>query len=137
MATILEKAYEEEVVYRLHEYEYANDPGRGCAFDCDERGDVLEPDNIYYLDALEKARSGVLIDKGVRVYRHTVYHRTVIQCEKCEERLALESAWLNTCSCGTDYSGTGQTLAPRSQWGEETGESLSDILRGPDGPDWY
>ena len=36
----------------------------------------------------------------------------------------------NTCSkCGADYNWAGQRLAPRSQWGEETGESLADILR--------
>lgn len=35
----------------------------------------------------------------------------------------------NTCPiCGADYNWAGQRLAPRSQWGEETGESLSDIL---------
>ena len=30
--------------------------------------------------------------------------------------------------CEADYSSTGQLLAPRSQWGWDTGESLSDIL---------
>ena len=32
------------------------------------------------------------------------------------------------CDCGRDYNWAGQLLAPRSQWGYETGESLSDIL---------
>lgn len=36
----------------------------------------------------------------------------------------------NTCEkCGRDYNTAGQELAPREQWGEETGESLGDILR--------
>lgn len=35
----------------------------------------------------------------------------------------------NTCgTCNRDYNGSGQELAPRSQWGEETGESATDIL---------
>jgi len=35
----------------------------------------------------------------------------------------------NTCPhCGTDYNWGGQRLAPRCQWGEETSESVSDIL---------
>ncbi len=34
----------------------------------------------------------------------------------------------NTCVCGRDYNSCGQQLAPRSQWGYETGESVSDIL---------
>jgi len=35
----------------------------------------------------------------------------------------------NTCPyCGADYNWAGQRLAPRSQWGEETGESLAEIM---------
>lgn len=34
----------------------------------------------------------------------------------------------NTCDCGADYNMSGQRLAPRSQWGEETGETADDIL---------
>ncbi len=35
----------------------------------------------------------------------------------------------NTCGkCGRDYNMSGQRLASRSQWGEETGESVGDIL---------
>jgi len=35
----------------------------------------------------------------------------------------------NTCrSCESDYNSSGQLLAPRSQWGEETGETAADIL---------
>lgn len=42
--------------------------------------------------------------------------------------------WTNTCDrCGTDYGTSGWPLAPRSQWGAETGESLADIL-GPVDP---
>ena len=38
------------------------------------------------------------------------------------------SGFTNTCQCGRDYNFSGQELAPREQWGEETGESLSEIL---------
>lgn len=37
----------------------------------------------------------------------------------------------NTCECGRDYNQSGQLLAPREQWGWETGESLADILMIP------
>jgi hypothetical protein len=30
--------------------------------------------------------------------------------------------------CGADYNMSGQMLAPREQWGEETGETVADIL---------
>jgi len=38
------------------------------------------------------------------------------------------SGFTNTCRCGADYNMSGQQLAPRSQWGEETGETADDIL---------
>ena len=39
------------------------------------------------------------------------------------------SRFTNTCDvCQADYNGSGSRLADRSQWGEETGESVSDIL---------
>lgn len=44
-----------------------------------------------------------------------------IRC--CEQALTLWSSWANECPhCGTEYNGDGQALAPRDQWGEETGE---------------
>jgi hypothetical protein len=45
----------------------------------------------------------------------------------CGEELECPD-FTNTCECGADYNSGGQRLAPREQWGEETGESLSDIL---------
>ena len=45
----------------------------------------------------------------------------------CGREVVL-GGFTNSCECGRDYNSAGQELAPRSQWGEETGESLSDIL---------
>lgn len=48
----------------------------------------------------------------------------VIEC-KCGEKIELDSSWANECdNCGREYNGFGQLLAPRSQWGEETGETF-------------
>lgn len=49
-------------------------------------------------------------------------------CDECGERVCLDG-FTNTCDCGADYNMSGQRLADRSQWGEETGETLADILR--------
>ena len=48
-------------------------------------------------------------------------------CNHCEQEVLL-SGFTNTCDCGVDYNSAGQELAPREQWGSETGESLSEIL---------
>lgn len=34
------------------------------------------------------------------------------------------------CDCGRSYNSGGQLLAPREQWGEETGESAMDYDQG-------
>ena len=48
---------------------------------------------------------------------------------KCCDHWLVCDGFTNTCdSCGQDFNGSGQALAPREQWGEETGESLSEIL---------
>lgn len=36
--------------------------------------------------------------------------------------------------CGADYNSSGQRLAPRAQWGEETGETAADYDRGNNDP---
>ncbi len=47
------------------------------------------------------------------------------------------SKFTNTCErCGADYNWTGAKLAPRRFWGEETGESVSDILNIDAGGDF-
>jgi hypothetical protein len=51
---------------------------------------------------------------------------TIIEC--CGEELEC-GGFTNTCPiCNADYNWSGARLAPREQWGEETGESLEDIL---------
>ena len=37
--------------------------------------------------------------------------------------------------CPAEYSSGGQRLAPRSQWGEETGETAADYLQGVNDPE--
>jgi hypothetical protein len=59
--------------------------------------------------------------------RHTDYYRSpaVGLCD-CGCKVDLPS-FTNTCQqCGTDYNSSGQQLAPRRFWGEETGEHPTD-----------
>jgi len=45
----------------------------------------------------------------------------------CGEEIVLHSRMTNTCNaCGADYNWNGTRLAPREQWGEETGEHWTD-----------
>ncbi len=72
-----------------------------------------------YVDSGLRDVNGKPIEKWVR-------SSTEVKC--CDEWVYC-GGFTNTCpSCGTDYNMSGQQLAPRSQWGEDTGESLADIL---------
>lgn len=55
------------------------------------------------------------------------FKANVIKCH-CGSEVVCDG-FTNTCECGRDYNMSGDLLAPRSQWGEDTGESLVDILR--------
>jgi len=51
--------------------------------------------------------------------------RLMIKCP-CGSTLVCGTS-TNQCECGRDYNMSGQELAPREQWGEETGEHPLDI----------
>lgn len=117
----------------LYSYGYENNPGSGFSFDCDENGNIDENKlNPEARENLKKCRSGFfngvkMINIGVRIFTHT-YTKPKLGLCKCGTEVTL-SGFTNTCHvCNTDYNMSGQELAPREQWGEETGESLSDIL---------
>lgn len=51
-----------------------------------------------------------------------------IKCA-CGRSVAIYNQMTNSCDCGADYNWSGSRLAPREQWGEETGETADEILR--------
>lgn len=48
----------------------------------------------------------------------------IVKCS-CGEEVECRN-FTNTCECGKDYNFAGQLLAPREQWGWETGEHWTD-----------
>ena len=111
--------------------------GCGYSFNCDKDGQVdveaLNPDaktNYDYCEAGQNERGEKIIPKGVRDSQHSWIEEAIGQCG-CGEEVEL-NGFTNTCEkCGTDYNQSGQRLAPREQWGEETGEHPADISRIP------
>lgn len=54
------------------------------------------------------------------IWSVTVY--PLVQCA-CGDEIACISTWVNPCdNCENEYDRNGYLLAPREQWGEETGE---------------
>lgn len=126
MKIISEARTETSVSYNLS-YEWL-EGGGGFGFPCDEDGNVFEDQLPNGLDNLRKCQDGTHAVRATGVTRYTNSYRVprIGECT-CGEEVALDS-FTNTCSCGADYNTSGQRLAPREQWGEETGEHWSDCI---------
>ena len=110
---------------------WREDPGSGFGFDCDEHRNIdIEKLQEPAREKLRKCLNGEydVIDEGVIKHVYSYIEPGEIDCVNCKETVVLHSSWLNTCECGIDYDGSGNKLAPRSQWGEETGETWYDTL---------
>ena len=106
-------------------------PGCGFAFPCDQDGLVLDDDrgSPEGRESLRRCLAGEGVSEG-RVER---YDRSWIECavgicDSCGSRVGLHG-FTNSCTgCPAEYNMSGQRLAPRSQWGAETGETVAEIL---------
>jgi hypothetical protein len=96
------------------------------AFDCDENGVV----DVAAMPPEARANYERCKAQGPGRYHEHLWTSKIPAvglCDYCDAEVEL-SGFTNTCECGADYNSSGQALAPREQWGEETGESLADIL---------
>ena len=57
-------------------------------------------------------------------YQRRIYREGLCGCGR---KVFLER-FTNACSCGLDYDTSGNVLAPREFWGEETGEHWSECF---------
>lgn len=128
---ILTESKTETFVSYSRDFRYASDPGAGFGFPCDKNGSVqsLNPAAQENFEACLKGevRGEKVIDLGISQHQNTYRSAAIGKCDDCGKKVEL-SSFTNTCQCGADYNSFGQHLAPRSQWGEETGETASDIL---------
>jgi hypothetical protein len=126
---IVTHRHEVVTITQRHEYECRDGHG-GFGFDVDADGHIVITDgnraNVEHC-----LTSGEVIDRGIVTHRRVYMAPAEGRCD-CGALVVLEG-FTNTCDgCGADYNSGGQRLAPRSQWGEETGETAADILRGGD-----
>lgn len=113
-------------------YDYVDREGCGFSFPCDENGNVkmdelgeVARQSLYYC---QNDMVGGFQPSYVQKYVNRFIDPAVGLCD-CGTGVVL-SDFTNTCDqCGRDYNSSGQLLAPREQWGEETGEHPADIAR--------
>lgn len=141
------------VVEYRHHFCRKSDPGSGYSFPTDKDGNVDGPHAKVWgwsKRIAELQNDPNYIDEGIVVYRRSFRDPAIIKCsgtvdywndartdvihKPCDAEVVLNMVMTNTCDkCGADYSVSGQRLAPRSQWGWDTGESLDEILSA----DWH
>jgi len=131
---IIEQGGWEEGVRYERQFQVAPYEGyfsNGFGFNCDEAG-KLEPMADAAKANFDKclANPKEFIDLGVQGIPWRGKLSRIGRCDcGCEVYL---DGFTNTCDdCDADYNSSGQRLAPRECWGEETGESLGDILSIP------
>lgn len=123
--------------FRWADSKYALD---GYSFPCDAQGalapDLQEPAREAYEQCLQGAVDGrAIVDLGVCPQEHSRWEPAAGRCS-CGAEVELYG-FTNTCDvCGADYNSAGQLLAPRCQWGEETGETAADVLAVDAGDSW-
>lgn len=122
---------------RVHVEKYAitfawrDMPSAGFSFDCTKDGNLLPIEHELAKENYEKCIDGTfdVVPTGITNYS---YHYTQPAIGKCDcGREVQLTHYTNACECGRDYGSDGRLLAPREQWGEETGEYPSDIMRIP------
>ena len=131
MMRIMNRRRTETTVEFCLRYDDQEAPGSGFTFSCDEHGVVsqLRPAAQANYERCQREPDR-FVRRGVEKYEHSYTHPAVGLCD-CGHRVSL-GGFTNSCEgCGADYNRSGQRLASREQWGEETDESLSDILAIP------
>ena len=61
-----------------------------------------------------------------RSYPGETYERRTKEVKCCGSWLRCDRFTVTCDACGSDFNQSGHRLAPRSQWGEETGEHWSE-----------
>lgn len=129
-----------EHILHTREFELKGHRGNGWCFDSDENGNV-DTDKLraerpaaydnYIMCISGKTKAGdEIVDLG---HMKTLSQGSDPAIGRCDCGLEVHlCGFTNTCECGRDFNMSGQELAPRSHWGQETGETAADILRGGD-----
>lgn len=123
-----------ELVFRLED-----GCGSAFAFECDEYGNVfrarLPTLALHNLELCLKGEvDGYSVRLGVIRSHEQRYVEDGSRTCVCGAHVTLHSAWANACDwCGREYNSSGQLLADRAFWGEETGESVADMEHDSDG----
>jgi hypothetical protein len=115
-ATLITRSGHETIVSYTRDFEWADMPGAGFGFDCDEQGvPVLRSPaaqaNWDMCLAGQDAAGKLIIDHGIRRDERTVFNPATYACE-CGREFWGDGDTL--CPCGRAYNAVGQSLDPHA-----------------------
>lgn len=129
--------YKERVTKHYYQLWFpVHSPGHGYGFDCG-------PDFVVDVESLNPAarenyemclreHSAILEKKH---WEREEWESGEMKCD-CGLKLEMYRPGADIhCKCGRSYNSSAQLLAPRSQWGEETGETAADYDFGYNYPE--
>ena len=112
-------------------YEWAEELDSGFMFPCNQAG-IIDFDGMEQvaLDNYDKCESGEyeVVCHGLRREVNSYWEPAVAVCS-CGHEVTLESNTNQCESCRSYYNMGGQELRDPREWGEETDEHHTDILR--------
>ncbi len=122
----------ESISYNLCFYVKGSKSMQAFSFECDENGKIFpikypegQANYERALKGLDERNGNIYLQGVVETREHSYWQSAIGKCQ-CGEKIDLGD-FTNTCGCcGRDYNSSGQELAPREQWGEETGEHWSE-----------
>lgn len=121
MGVIIKERSTTEINTYYHYFENSIN-GTAYSFDCKKDGSLIKlQDSKNYIDMLHNRN---LAYRGIQTRRMVTTEYAELKCT-CGDIVILQH-FTNTCACDKDYNSLGQELAPRSQWGCETGEHWTD-----------
>ena len=129
-AEILERGKRVHRVEHKLFFERLDDEGAGYAFDSDEQGNLTRSpvdengDPAIWLSSYLHCReSDEYHPPYVTTHKWSYWDPTLIRCI-CGRKLSLPDPLTNECECGRLYNSMGQSLKPRSMWGEDCQEDF-------------
>lgn len=126
MEIIKRRQHFTDVTY-MREFDHVTPRTGGFSFPCDKDGNIIPQTNPAAQANLVRCMAGTgVIDRGVHEYTSRRIEPAVGLCNDCGHEVVL-AHFTNTCECGSDFNSSGQQLAPREFWGEETGEHWTDV----------
>lgn len=128
MASIVRERQRVELEHWNLFFQWKEHPGSGYSFECDSKGNILEPSPERVQRLAECRVNPGLAAPILQSWIQRYYDPAVLKCDCGSEHALIDQNRMgdSCCECGQWYNAVGQQLIPPTQWGEDTGERFDE-----------